>query len=479
MWEFKECSSCGALYTKSCACSKGGFIDKFVYKTPYSSQRPPQNCPKCGNPVDGLYCQHCDLLRKKLKEQKFSKDFLNTSESSNDDSNVQCTCKSCEKGAHYGYNCPSKVPIISNPKPCHDQNVEEFPQTLPSFHLTCYSGNENSFTYDSAPNLVKDYPNDSLIMGDEHFDTIPEKESNEFLKSSVENLVPNPSESEDELQTSGSGIFSLLAVATTFTGSGNSNLAVNAIIPVLPTEEPEHLLSMGYEHLNTILETESEEVIESSVKNLVQIPSEYEDTSDDESECDVPVKDESSQVFTTFLNHIFDDNDDLTSSDDELLSDEDVLMEDFKVYSKPLFDDEEINSDEIDPHYFNAESDLIESLSNHDTLMDSSSKFDYLEEFYGELMPTSIVDDERIRREHEEYISLMEKLFSIKSFPRSVENFHTNTIIETLPTSTIQVEDGDSFREEIDIFTSMDNLLPPSIESDDYDSEGISILLKD
>nr|GEY77546.1 hypothetical protein [Tanacetum cinerariifolium] len=85
------CSSCGALYTKSCACSKGGFIDKFVCdpnKTPYSSQRPPQDCPKCENPVDCLYCRHCALLRKKLKEQKFSKDFLNTSGSSNDDSNV-------------------------------------------------------------------------------------------------------------------------------------------------------------------------------------------------------------------------------------------------------------------------------------------------------------------------------------------------------------------------------------------------------
>nr|GEU94416.1 hypothetical protein [Tanacetum cinerariifolium] len=34
-------------------------------------------------------------------------------------------------------------------------------------------------------------------MGDEHLNTIPKKESNEFIKSSVENLVPNPSESED------------------------------------------------------------------------------------------------------------------------------------------------------------------------------------------------------------------------------------------------------------------------------------------
>nr|GEZ21914.1 hypothetical protein [Tanacetum cinerariifolium] len=38
---------------------------------------------------------------------------------------------------------------------------------------------------------------DSLRMGDEHLDTIPAKESDEFIKSSVENLVPSPSESED------------------------------------------------------------------------------------------------------------------------------------------------------------------------------------------------------------------------------------------------------------------------------------------
>nr|GEV62212.1 hypothetical protein [Tanacetum cinerariifolium] len=36
---------------------------------------------------------------------------------------------------------------------------------------------------------------DSLIMGDDHLDTIPDKESDEFIKSSVENLVPNLSSS--------------------------------------------------------------------------------------------------------------------------------------------------------------------------------------------------------------------------------------------------------------------------------------------
>nr|GEZ16688.1 hypothetical protein [Tanacetum cinerariifolium] len=41
-------------------------------------------------------------------------------------------------------------------------------------------------------------PIDSLNMGDEHLNTIPTTESDEFIKSCVENLVPNPSESEGE-----------------------------------------------------------------------------------------------------------------------------------------------------------------------------------------------------------------------------------------------------------------------------------------
>nr|GEU45491.1 hypothetical protein [Tanacetum cinerariifolium] len=247
---------------------------------------------------------------------------------------------------------------------------------------------------------------------------------------------------------------------------------VHAITPVLPIEEPEYSLSMGYEHLSTIPEMKFDEVTDSSVKDLVPIPSEYEVTSDNESECDVPVKDKFSPVFTTFSNPLFDDNNDFTSSDDESFFDEDIPTEDYKVYSNPLFDYEEISSDKLNLHYFHAESDFVKSLSNRDTLFDSSLKFEYLEEFSGSLMPTSIVDEERIRREHEEYISLMEKLFSINSFPRPLEYFQANTIVETLPTSTIPAEDSDYQREEIDIFTGTDDLLPPGIESDDYDSEG-------
>nr|GFB85143.1 hypothetical protein [Tanacetum cinerariifolium] len=42
--------------------------------------------------------------------------------------------------------------------------------------------------------------------------------------------------------------------------------------PVLSTEEPDNSLSMGDEHLDTILATESDEVIKSSVEDLIPIP---------------------------------------------------------------------------------------------------------------------------------------------------------------------------------------------------------------
>ncbi|GKA49012.1 hypothetical protein Tco_0741970 [Tanacetum coccineum] len=155
-----------------------------------------------------------------------------------------------------------------------------------------------------------------------------------------------------------------------------------AITHDLPTEEPEYSLSMGDKHLDTISETKSFKVIKSSVENLVPIPSESKDFSDNESKCDMPVCDD----FTTFSNPLFDSNDDFTSNDDKSLSNEDVPKEIFKMYSNPLFDDEEIISTKIDPHSFNAESNLVESLLNQDTLIDYSPKFDYiLEEFSGEL----------------------------------------------------------------------------------------------
>nr|GEU60152.1 hypothetical protein [Tanacetum cinerariifolium] len=139
-------------------------------------------------------------------------------------------------------------------------------------------------------------------------------------------------------------------------------------------KEPDNSLSMGDEHLDTISATESNEFIKSSVENLVPNPSEPEG----KHECDVPA----CEVFTTFLNILFDADCDFYSSDDQSFFDEDFLKE---IYSNPLFD-EEIISIKIDPHHFNAEYDLVESLHNHDSSIISSSKIDSLfDEFAGEL----------------------------------------------------------------------------------------------
>ncbi|GJU68054.1 hypothetical protein Tco_1254313 [Tanacetum coccineum] len=157
LFSIKECMSCGALYTRNCGCSKGSLEDKILVLVPDSSQQPPQNYATCGNPVDGLYCRPCTFMRKCLNEGWYTihdeNEIPNTFESSNDNTNV-----SCRNGAHIGYNCPPKAPIISNPEQCI-QTIDELPQILPSVHLTCNSGDENSFTYDSKPNSINDSPN--------------------------------------------------------------------------------------------------------------------------------------------------------------------------------------------------------------------------------------------------------------------------------------------------------------------------------
>nr|GEV62912.1 hypothetical protein [Tanacetum cinerariifolium] len=128
----------------------------------------------------------------------------------------------------------------------------------------------------------------------------------------------------------------------------------NKITPVLPMiEDPEDSLIMGDEELSTIPEKESNEVIKSSVEDLVPIPSKSKDSFESDSEYVLPSCDDFSPTnvsegkYETFSNLLFDSNHDFTSSDDESLSDEDVLVDNVKIYSNPLFEfnDEYISSD--------------------------------------------------------------------------------------------------------------------------------------
>ncbi|GKA02498.1 hypothetical protein Tco_0675163 [Tanacetum coccineum] len=97
-----------------------------------------------------------------------------------------------------------------------------------------------------------------------------------------------------------------------------------AITPVLSTEEPIDSLIMEDEHLDTISATESDEVIKSSVEDLVQIPSESEGIPD--KMCDVPFHDNSPplDISKDQFEGFSDSNDDSTSIDDDSFSIDDI-----------------------------------------------------------------------------------------------------------------------------------------------------------
>nr|GEV43456.1 hypothetical protein [Tanacetum cinerariifolium] len=98
-----------------------------------------------------------------------------------------------------------------------------------------------------------------------------------------------------------------------------------AITPVLSTDEPVDSLIMEDEHLDTILATKSDEVIKSSVEDLVPIPSESEGIFDDT--CDVPFCDNYPplDVLNDQFDIFFDFNNDCTLSDDDSVEDIDCI----------------------------------------------------------------------------------------------------------------------------------------------------------
>nr|GFA50912.1 hypothetical protein [Tanacetum cinerariifolium] len=264
-------------------------------------------------------------------------------------------------------------------------------------------------------------------------------------KQEVKNVVEQPAEHRNRSIQSLQNFRVIHKSSISFKNTSQIS-SIHSISPIQSTKEPEHLLSMGYEHLNITPKTESDEVTKSNAENLLPIPS----------KCEVTLEDE--------------------IDDDESLPDEDVLAEEFKIYTNPLFDEDEINSDKLDPHCFNVESDFVESLLNRDTFVDFSSKFD----FSGELthikpeIPKSDFD-------FEEEIRLIENLLYDNSFPQPPEELNAeiaDTIIESIPLLPIPVQDGNSQQEEIDIVTEIDDVLPPSDDNDD-DLSNDSLLEED
>nr|GFA80984.1 hypothetical protein [Tanacetum cinerariifolium] len=185
---------------------------------------------------------------------------------------------------------------------------------------------------------------------------------------------------------------------------------VHAITPILPTEEPEYSLSMGYEHLSTTLETESDEFTKSCVKNLVPILSEYEVTSEDKSECDVPDFEDIEYVKASPLEL------ELVSLEEE--NDSPIILS---------------YSDNSSPEFETFSDHMEETRSGSITTHNSLPEYDL---FCFEIEP----DQERL-------ISVVMKDISDDS-------------------------SNDPLLEEVDLFLASDNLIPPGIKNIDYDSEG-------
>nr|GEZ17578.1 hypothetical protein [Tanacetum cinerariifolium] len=140
-----------------------------------------------------------------------------------------------------------------------------------------------------------------------------------------------------------------------------------AITPVLSTKEPVDSLIMEDEHLDTIPATESDEVIKSSVEDLVPIPSESEGIFDDT--CDVPFCDNSPplDVLNDYFEIFYDFNDDCTSSDDDSFKDIDYVEAappDSKPVSLEEVKDEILHEKLLKIHFLIAK---IESLNDNPT----------------------------------------------------------------------------------------------------------------
>ncbi|GJR37917.1 hypothetical protein Tco_1213601 [Tanacetum coccineum] len=295
LYAIKECMTCGSLYTREC-CSIESLENKILVPEPDSSPC----CAKCGTPVDGPYCHGCAFLRKNFEEDLLTycveneifQDFQDTSNVINAPREPivvnQDPSEKSPQGAHYGYNCPPKVPIISNPEQCN-QTIAELPQTLPIVHPTCNYENENSFIYDSKPNSFNVSPSVLTYPPQLQFETYLCAKIDEEYERDCEIRIrklkqdfnewgskiqkKEQSYNEEQYSTARRRMLSIPFVdEDDYTPLGDIIARYSmskAITPDLSPKEPVDSLIMEDEHLDTILETESDEFIKSSVENLV------------------------------------------------------------------------------------------------------------------------------------------------------------------------------------------------------------------
>nr|GEZ28439.1 hypothetical protein [Tanacetum cinerariifolium] len=313
-------------------------------------------------------------------------------------------------------------------------------------------------------------PDNSLSMGDEHLDTIPATESDEFIKSGVENLIPIPSESEGipdhtcdvpshdnspPLDVSTDQIEDFSESNEEFSSIDDDSFSSDDIdyVEASPPDSELGDMLLLEAFLNDDHSSDFKTKSSSTFLNSL-----LEETNN---------FDNSLPEFTTFSNDLFDAKYESDSSDDQSCSDEDDLE---KIVSKPL------SKEEIIP---------MKSLRIHDSSLPISSKIDsLLDEFAGELtlLKSILPGIDETDCDFKEDIRLIEKLLYDNFSSRPPEEFvsaNSDAQIKSFSPSPILVKDSDFLMEEIDLFCTPDYPMPPGIEDKDYDSEMDILILKD
>ncbi|GKD07107.1 hypothetical protein Tco_1186792, partial [Tanacetum coccineum] len=280
LYAIKECSTCGRLYTKEC-CSIGSLDDKILAPVPDSSPR----CARCGTPIDGPSCHGCAFLRKKFDEDLLAyvfkkwnfQDFQDTSESSDDNTNVvnaprepcvvnQTPCKSLHRKILHILTIIVVMSAVIHQMEFFVDNafVNLVAKILPIVHPTCNYEAENSFAYVPKPNSFDNSPKFSYHPPQPQFET--------YLYFNIWGSEVRKKEKAYKEEKYAATCRYMLSV----TCDDEDDYIPKSITPNLPIQEPDNSLNMGDEHLDTIPAMKSDEVIKSSVENLVPIPSEFE-----------------------------------------------------------------------------------------------------------------------------------------------------------------------------------------------------------
>nr|GFA21950.1 hypothetical protein [Tanacetum cinerariifolium] len=129
--------------------------------------------------------------------------------------------------------------------------------------------------HDNVEDLIESALNSKLLSINSNSQRLNKKEQE------VTNVVEQPAERGTRVEKSFQN-FRVIHKNSISLNNTSQISPVHAVAPILSTKEPEHSLSMRYEHLSITPETEFDEVTKSNAKHLLPIPSDYEVTSDDE-----------------------------------------------------------------------------------------------------------------------------------------------------------------------------------------------------